>query len=136
MGLFLVALVLIIGGIGLLYITDGISSIMIVVGGLLAVILIMCAIDAPYDGKRLLVEYEIDKAYLDSVYTLEYISEQERNKAVDLIIKDNKIINQYNINSNNFWISIYYYEEVGELEFFDVSRVPQVNGRQEFNINQ
>ncbi len=135
MGLFLVGLVLIIGGVLLIANDFDFGGFILGVGAIMTIILIIIATCVPSNSRRLIFEYRQDVKYLEAVFELDFISHSERDKAVELILSDNRIIGITQMRDKNFWVNVFYSKEVGELELFDVSRVPQVNGRQELNIN-
>ncbi len=135
MGLFLLGLVLIGGGLLIAFhVSVELGVTLSIFGVLFTVILLLVLFNVPVNSKRLLVEYDEDRKYLESVYELEYISEQERSNVVELIMKDNEIIRMAKIKSKSFYVNVFHSKEVGDLELFDISRVPEVNGRQELNI--
>ncbi len=140
MGLLIIGLLVIVLGV-ILYNYDcfygseswGIG--LIVLGSIFMAILLIILAFRPIYESQLIVEYEEDKMYLESIFESKHITGDEREKAIDLIMSDNKIIRVNRIRQNSFWIGIYYADKVGELECFNVSMVPEVFNRQSIEIS-
>lgn len=93
-----------------------ISSFAVVIWGIIIVVCI-------YGNESNLIEYEQDKAYIESCYNNTQLTDNERQKLNELIIKDNNIISLSERWKDNIWIGILYSDKIASLKKFDLSKV-------------
>ncbi len=124
---------LVILGLGILMATVGrnwgfeiVSPLPIVIGVIWLVICFFLIMGVETTGKRVVLEYEQDRLYIESLYDEDVISLAERNKVVTLIMKDNNIINKCKVNSDSALYNLFYSEDVGKLELFDVTKITNI----------
>jgi hypothetical protein len=131
MGLIILSIVAVVFGVWRLSNDDlsiaGISS--VVLGGFSLMICMVGLSIKPFEQDKLLVEYNNDKEYIESVYKNNNLTDSERARAVQLIRQDNIIIEKQRLYIDNFWIGIYQFEKVAKLETFDLSKVPEAKYR-------
>ena len=105
----------IVEGLGMSLVSTSILAYVVMIGALVFV---------PSSNSRLLVQYEEDKAYIESVYDSTTLTEGERERVITLIMKNNKRIKVNKIRIESFWRNIFYPQDISNLETFDVSKVP------------
>ena len=107
------------------YTQKGLGTGFIVLGTMSLVCLLSVLISIPFQNEEYKVRYAEDRAYIESVYLNTSLSENERGEVTTLIRGKNQTINKNKIWRDSFWVGIYYPHDVGDLETFDVSKVPQ-----------
>jgi hypothetical protein len=68
--------------------------------------------------------YNVDKNYIESQYHNSKMSGDERKQAIELILKDNAIIISNRLWRNSWILGIFNYDKVGDLELFDINKLP------------
>jgi hypothetical protein len=76
-----------------------------------------------YGNESNLIKYEQDKSYIESCYNNTQLTDNERQKLNELIIKDNNIISLSERWKDNIWIGILYSDKIANLKKFDLSKV-------------
>jgi hypothetical protein len=102
------------------------AIVLMVLGGLGFLICIVAIFCAPVDRDRILLGYEQDRIYIESMYNEELISLQEREKVIDLILEDNRIINKFRVYSKSKTLNWFYSKKVAGLELFDITKIRKV----------
>lgn len=98
-----------------------------VVGGIVLLCSMAVLGNNYFDDKRLCIEYQNDKTYVESCYDNKYLSSSERSKVNEIIIHDNSIIQTSKAFKSDFWIGVFQYQNVANLEPFDAKRIPVTN---------
>jgi hypothetical protein len=79
-----------------------------------------------------IIEYNQDKAYLESIKDNNQLTDKEREKAVSIVMETNNTIMKSKKWRNNFIIGIYYCKTIGDMPLFDINKVPKASKK--FNI--
>ncbi len=126
MGFIIVGIALLLIGLVVFYFSceTGVF-IMSISAALLSISLIMVPITI-MAGKNTCNDYLIKKAVFESYATNEQISSMERVNAIELATEMNIEINRNKTWRKNFWIGLFYYHPIGDLEKFDISKLPVV----------
>ena len=126
MGIILICLAL--AAVGLFLIksdwTDS-GVMLIVIGGACLVMSLILLPILQSEGKTYLNTYTINRAVFEGYVANNEISGMERTKAIELATTTNIEISENKMWRNNFWVGIFVYPSIGDLEPFDISRLPK-----------
>jgi len=86
------------------------------------------------EGKRL-VEYEVDKSYIEYVVSLENPTWEQVVNATDMVKSHNETILINRIRRNSIWVGAFYPDAIGDLDTFDFLSLNGINPTSEININ-
>lgn len=85
------------------------------------------------DEENLVILYQQDKVYIEQCYENKNITDFERKAVMEKIIFDNSLINSTKYWRDNFWVGWFYEYKVGDLQLFDINKIPPVRVKYESN---
>lgn len=80
--------------------------------------------------------YKDDISYIESLSKLSNISVDDRNKAINIVKTDNKIIIKHRTLYKNIWNGLYFSKEIANLKLLDYSSIPPSNPNSTINLIQ
>jgi hypothetical protein len=95
------------------------------VGWIVVIVSIVFYCGAKYSEIDLSIEYEQDKAFIEECYNNENLTPVDRNEAIKIIVNDNAIINKMAYLKKNIFINIFVPNNIGDLELFDIKKLPK-----------
>ena len=81
-------------------------------------------------------EYEQNKLYIDSLCKNNQLTDEERKKAIDIVMSTNNKILRTKRWRDNFVVGIYYSKTVGNLELLDINKVPKATKKYNVDLKQ
>lgn len=103
-----------------------------IVGAIVLVICLAISVSAHYRGQVNIKLYEQDKLRIERAITQE-ISMIEMKEVMNLAMADNKIIITNRVMRHNFWVGLFYYDPIGDLELFDITKIKESNTKIKIN---
>ncbi len=87
------------------------------------------------DNSDLTYKYNQNNLYVNSLSNNKHILNEEREKAIKIILETNYNILKTKRWRNNFIIGIYYSYDIGDLELLDINKIPNANKKMYLDIN-
>lgn len=123
MGVVIIGLLLIV--LGIIFRREELTPVMcFTIGGLFLAASIIFFLNVKAYEKNMVLAYAYDLEKYQAAIENPKITGEERASVIDMIINDNIIIMNNKMWSKNFWVGIFHSKKVGELEPFDINKIP------------
>jgi hypothetical protein len=124
MGILIFALVLLTIGIIIGIKEDDFYNLYFALSIMLLLIIGLVFFAVVVNGQNNIISYNYDKIQYNTAVNNKQITGQERAEIINLVTNDNTIIMAYKHWTKNFWIGLFYYKPIADLELFDISKIP------------